>query len=422
MRAGTQQLAVVGTCLLAAMTNAGSVTSFALALFVLPGVLMAAVLGSFLASRRLSATALILGSVLALGWAELVNIWSGTGDGPAARASFVAAFFTLVAVVVAQSSSPALFLVAVAGAVCGALLLGAGGEVRIVAVATAVAATLTLATIEQSRRNWTVEPRFAPALVLVSLLVGAAAAGIVVVQTQRESKQPEAIGSGLAYPGIKPPWPDPLGMTTKHLSTTAKRPSTTTKRLSTPPPPAAQPNRARPHTYTSEPRPPHPRAVAHPRHAPHPQPSVWPYILAGILLLLVAALSARLLAVRMRWRRVQRALAAGSVVEQITGAWTWTRLRLEASRLPLAPAVSPDLVAAGGAGIALRAEVFAPLQALARWTTAAAFANDQRLVGTDARAAWRAALQTEASVRESLTRLARVRLAFRGPSVKVRAH
>ncbi len=414
MNTRTQHFAVVGTCLLAAMTNAGSVTTFALAVFVLPGAVMAAVLGSFLAARRLSGTALILGGIVALAWSEFVNIWSGTGDGPAARATFVAAVCTLVAVVAAWSSSPALFLIPVAGSVCGALLLGAGGEARIVAVATAVAAAMTLGAIEQSRRNWTVEPRLASALVLLSLLVGGAAAVVVLVQVQHDSKQPYALGSGLAYPGIKPPWTDPLGMTTKHLS--APGPPTTQREHTRPL--AAQPNHARPHTNTRQPHPqqPQPRAVAHQTHA-H-QPAVWPYVLAGIVLFLVAVVSVRLLAVRLRWLRLRQALAAGTVAEQITGAWTWTRLRLEASRLALAPAVSPDIVTAGDARIVFRPEISGPLRVLASWTTAAAFANDQRLVGSDARAAWRAALQTEASARDSLTRTARVRLAFRGPSVR----
>ena len=213
-----QQLAVVATCLLAAMTNAGAVTTFALAVFVLPAVAMAAAVGLFFAERHMFGTAIILGGLLALGWSELVNIVSGTADGPAARATFLAAACTLVAVVVAQSRSPAFFLVAVAGSVCGALLLGAGGEVRIVAVAAAVAAALTLASIEQSQRNWTAPPRRGLALVLLPLLVGAVAAGVVLLQVQQDPGQPRALGSGLAYPGIKPPWTDPLGMTRKSAS------------------------------------------------------------------------------------------------------------------------------------------------------------------------------------------------------------
>ena len=62
-----QNLAVIGTSLLAAMTNAGAVTVLGLAAFLLPGVVGAALFGSFLAVRRKSAAALILGGVLILG-------------------------------------------------------------------------------------------------------------------------------------------------------------------------------------------------------------------------------------------------------------------------------------------------------------------------------------------------------------------
>ena len=129
-----QNLAVIVTCLLAAMTNAGAVTVFGFVAFVLPGVVAAAVFGSFLAARRKSGAALILGGVLILGWSELVNISGGSADGPVARATFAAAGWTLGGVVVARSGSPAFFLVTVAGSVCSALLLGAGGEARSVAV------------------------------------------------------------------------------------------------------------------------------------------------------------------------------------------------------------------------------------------------------------------------------------------------
>jgi hypothetical protein len=141
--ARTQQLAVVITCLVAAVTYAGAVTSVALAGFVLPGVLVAAVIGSFLTARRMPGTALVAGGVLALGWSELANVSTGATNGPVARSTFVAAICTLAAVVVVRSSWPALFLVPVAGSVCGAFLLGAAGEVRIVSVAAAVSATLT---------------------------------------------------------------------------------------------------------------------------------------------------------------------------------------------------------------------------------------------------------------------------------------
>ncbi len=410
-----QQFAVVATCLLAAMSNAGAVTGFALAVFVLPGVVIGAAVGSFFAERHMFGAAIILGGLLALGWSELVNVWSGTADGPAARATFLATGFTLVAVVVAQTRSPAFFLVAVAGSVCAALLLGAGGEVRIVAVAAAVAAALTLASIEQSRRNWTARPRRGFALVLLPLLVGAVAAGVVLLQEQQHPGQPRALGSGLAYPGIKPPWTDPLGMTRKSTS-----------------PPTARARAQRQGSDLLNPRPATHERTAKKASAPvtktssaaaakHASPfRLWPYVLIAILLAALA-LQVRLLAVRYAWFRLRRRLSVGAPAQQIIGAWAWMRIRLEACRLPLPAAASPDLLAAGRAATDLPAGVRVPLQALAASTTSAAFANGTAFGAAEVMAAWRAADQAEASARELLTRPARVGLAFRSPRPRVGA-
>lgn len=415
-----QSLAVIATCLVAAMTYAGAVTMDGMGLFVLPGVVGAALLGSFLAGRRMFGTALILGGALVLGWSELVNIWSGTAAGPAARATAVASACTLLAVVVARSDSPALFLVTIAGSVCGALLLGSGSEVRSVAVAAVVSAALTLGWIERSRRNWTATSRRGPALLLLSLLVGAVAAGVVLLQVQRDRTPPEALAAGQVYPRIKPPWHDPLGTAKPRSRPPASSPSqsqgeTAPRRHGSVPPPRTR-HHHHPHANPS----PVTTAAAHGAHsAAHSH--LWLYVLAAILLfvdLVTLALAARLLAVRLAWRRLRRRLAAGAPAEQVTGAWAWARMRLEACRLPLPAALSPDLVAAGDAAVDLPAAAVSQLQRLATWTTAAAFANEHSLAPADAFAAWLAARRTEASARELLTWHARVRLAFRGPAAK----
>lgn len=412
-----QNLAVIVTCLVAAMTYAGAVTMDGMGLYVLPGVAGAALFGSFLAARRMFGTALILGGALVLGWSELVNIWSGSAAGPAARSTAVAAACTLLAVVVARSESPALVLVLIAGSVCGALLLGAGSEVRSVAVAAVVSAALTLGWIERSRRNWTATPRRGSALLLLSLLIGALAAGVVLLQVQHDRTPPEALAAGQAYPRIKPPWKDPLGTPKpRHQPPSPLSRETSPLRHGSFPPPHARHH----HRPRTSPNPATAAAAAHGAHsAAHSR--LWLYVLAAILLLVdlvTLALAARLLAVRLAWRRLRQRLAAGAPAEQVTGAWSWLRLRLEACRLPLPAALSPDVLAAGAADVDLPAEVVPQLQRLATWTTAAAFANDGSLAPADAFAAWLAARRTEASARGTLTRRARVRLAFRGPAAK----
>jgi hypothetical protein len=134
-----------------------------------------------------------------------------------------------------------------------------------------------------------------------------------------------------------------------------------------------------------------------------------------IVLVLAALIAARLLSTRLAWRRVRRRLAAGAPADQVIGAWAWTRMRLEACRLPLAADVSPDSVAAGRAAADLPADVFMPLRELAAATTAAAFAYEQPITGAVA-ASWAAAGRAEASARELLTRSGRAILAFRGPA------
>jgi hypothetical protein len=404
-----QQLAVGVTCLVAAVTYAGAVTTWAMGLFVFPGVAGAALLASLLAARRMSGMAIGVVGALVLGWAELANIWTGTANGPAARSTAFAAGWTVIAVVLAHSHWPALFLGGVAGVVVGAVDLGAAGEVRIVVVAAAVCAALTLGWIERSHRNWTAPPRRGIGLVLLSLLAGAAATGAVLLQAHEDPRHPQQVTQGRQYPEIKPAWTDPLA-----------------QQLTNPGAKQARPH-PKPHTPRHASKP-----AAKQETRSHPAPvqkrssrSIWLYVVAAIVLVvlvLAALLAARLLSTRFAWRRVRRRLAAGAPPDQVTGAWAWTRMRLEACRLPLAVDVSPDLVVTRRAMDDFPADVYLPLQALAAATTTAAFSHEQSLGAAEVDVAWTAAGQADESARELLTRRARARLAFRGPASTVRSH
>jgi hypothetical protein len=399
-----QQLAVTVTCLVAAVTYVGAVTTWAMGLFVLPGVAGAALLATLLAARRMAGMAIGVVGALVLGWAELANTWTGTANGPAARSTAFAAGWTVIAVVLAHSRWPALFLTGVAGVVAGAAVLGAAGEVRIVVVAAAVCAALTLGWIERSHRNWTAPPRRGIALVLLSLLAGAAATGAVLLQAHEDPRDPALVAQGRQYPGIKPPWTDPLG-------------GTATQRRTNPEPKPAPRSTSKPaatHTPPSQLAPVSKRSSR----------SIWFYVVAAIvliLLILAVLIVARLLSTRLAWWRVRRRLAAGAPADQIAGAWAWTRMRLEACRLPLAIDVSPDVVVAGRAMDDVPAGVYTPLRALAAATTTAAFSREQSLSDGEVAAAWRAAGKADESAREGLTRRARARLAFRGPASTVRS-
>jgi len=403
-----QHVAVGATCLVAAVSYAGTVTTWALGWFVLPGAVGAALVGALLGARRLSTAALIVGGLLVLGWSELANVVTGLTNGPAARSTFAAAGCSLVAAVVAQSRYAAFFLAAVAGVVAGALILGTGGEVPVVAVATAVCAALTLGSIEAAHRNWTVRPRRSPALVLVALLVGAVAIGVVLVLKQSDPRQPEVLGPGRAYPAIKPAWTDPLATTRPAQPQQETRPATH----------RSSGSRARPSTASVKPR------SASARKQDTSRSKTWLYALAAFVLILlgIALLAAaRLLAVRVAWRRLRRRLATGTPAERVTGAWAWARLRLEACHLPLAVAVSPDTLADDESMGGLPTDIFRPMHALGRAATSAAFSHGQSVRAGDAAAAWRAAGRAETSARDLLTRRSRVALAFRRPAADGRA-
>jgi hypothetical protein len=154
------------------------------------------------------------------------------------------------------------------------------------------------------------------------------------------------------------------------------------------------------------------------------------------LLILAVLIAARLLSTRFKWRRVRRRLLAGAPADQVTGAWAWTRMRLEACRLPLSVDISPDMVVAGRALLAgelklvpeevakhgyptdgVPTDVYTPLQALAAATTTAAFAREHSLGAPEVAAAWTAADKAYESARELLSRSGRALLAFRAPAL-----
>ena len=90
-------------------------------------------------------------------------------------------------------------------------------------VAAAVCAALTLGSIERSHRNWTAPPRRGIALVLLSLLAGAAATGAVLLQAQKDPRHPALVAQGRQYPGIKPAWTDPLATASNAIGVTATK-------------------------------------------------------------------------------------------------------------------------------------------------------------------------------------------------------
>ena len=398
-----QQLAVVATCLLAAMTYAGAVTTFALAVFVLPAVAMAAAVGSFFAERHMFGTAIIsrrAARTRVVRAREHLERYCRRArcSGDLSRGRLHARRGCGRAVALARILPCRGGRIGVRRAAArrgrrGTDRCGCGGrrgraDARL---DRAVAAQLDCAAAARTRARSAVVAR------RCSGGGSRAAAGAARSGTTASARLRPCL-----------PWDQaavdrPLGHDIEVARHDSRRPAASRSLLN-----------PRPTTTPAA------KTAAPVERAP-------------------AARNTRRcsdLAVRAHRDLARRALALSRYVsspcaspgcgsvgdwrsarlpQQIIGAWAWMRIRLEACRLPLPAAASPDVVAAGGAAPDLPAGVRAPLQALAASTTTAAFANGQALGAAEVTAAWRAADRAEASARELLTRPARVGLAFRGP-------
>lgn len=338
-------IAVGACCAVAALSYSGAVTLTALLVFVLPAVVV--VTGVTASVARLSLRlAAVSGLLAALGVAEMVNLVSGTAHGPAARSTFAAAAFTVLAVAAVLGPAPALFAAAVVGVVVGALGLGAGAEVAPVAVATAAATVLALAIAEAQARRWTRRPPQLAAVVVLTLLVGVCVAAIALQADRRLEGEPAVLAPGAVQPNIRPP--QVLG----HPK----------------PPPAAT---KKPHRS---------RSKAADRDDPIPAgPSISPLrtawlVFLMVVLVLLLCLALRLLWVAFAWRLLRRRLRRGSESEQVAGAWVWSMSRLRAAGWPVPRSLSPDAVGSGDGVAGLPRLVRAPLRQVARATVDSVYA------------------------------------------------
>lgn len=307
-RRSVPAVVAVASCVTAALAYSGAVTMLALFAYLLPTVVVTGAVTTRAArvSRRAAA---VTGLVVALVLAEVVNLASGTGNGPAARSTFAAAGFTAMAVALVCSRWPALFLTGVVGVLAGALALGAGAEVAPVGVATAVVAVVALGLVEASSRQW-VEHSRGVMLLLVSALIVGGAVELTAFETdrQRDGAAPAVLAPAVVDESIRPP-----------------------RVLGDPNPPSTTPT----------PTPTRSRAVS----PPTPDVAVlWRW--AGLLIIaLVLLLLARLGWVWLRWRLLRRRLRSGSAAQQVAGAWVWSVRRLRAAGWPVPPSLSADRVA-----------------------------------------------------------------------------
>ncbi|WP_284533107.1 hypothetical protein [Nocardioides sp. T2.26MG-1] len=337
---GIRTAAAGACCAVASLAYSGAVSLFALLAFVIPAVVVVIVLTA--AAARLSVQlAAASGLAAALAVAEVVNLVSGTGHGPAARSTFAAATFTALAVAAVRGPAPALFTAGVVGVVGGALGLGAGAEVAPVAVATAVVTTIALAVVEGQSRRWTGRAPHLIAVVTFAVLIGGLSAAIALQADRRLEGEPAVLAPGAVDQSIQPPSvlgdPDPR-------PTPSRAPADSTAEVDTPPTDSGAPLRA-----------------------------IWLTVLAALLSALVAA-TLRVAWVALAWRRLRRRLRRGTETEQIAGAWIWSTRRLRAAGFALPRSLPVDAAASGQRIAALPRTLRQPLRQIASSTVSAVYA------------------------------------------------
>jgi hypothetical protein len=356
---------VIATCVVASCAYAGVVRLGALLSLVLPAVVITGVVAASVVRRPL--TGLLAVALTSLATAEVVNIISGEFQGPAARATAAGAFLTGIAVILAKGRHSAGFVIAVTGIVCSAMALGGGGQVRTVALATAISATLSLLAVERHRTGDSRTAGIALAGVFAVLVVLAGAAGALVLQSHSNTRP-----ARIPFPELaqnRPPAVPGLLAVRRGAA-----------------PAAAVPSAARP--------------------ADHPHRG-------GVLRLLVAGLAAvlvglvlltvgRLAWARLSWRRLRHRRAGGEPADRVTGAWLFAIARLAALGEAVAPSASPDVISRSAAdpdlrqlGTLVEQNVFAPTVDVPPATAAAAWAHaDNALRSVRARSDRRTRLRT----------------------------
>jgi hypothetical protein len=281
--ADRDRLAIALCCVVAALAYGGALRPGAVAVFVLPSVVIVAVVALLQSRRRGAGIATALAAMLALVLAAIANTAGGQTSGPIARSTFLAGIGTAVAVCWAPRLPPLLACVPVACVFGGALMLGAAGEERGVLVATVALLALSVPMLERSRLHarglaWR---GITPA---VAALVGLAAHAGAGLQDALVDQPPRVFDSARA----------------------ANRP-----------------------------------VVAAPDTSAHVPGGALTWLLLVVALVALAVL-VRLLVVAMTWRRLQRRLRAGTPEQSAVGAWAWALARLRGYGVPILPSLTPD--------------------------------------------------------------------------------
>lgn len=368
-----QQLAVLGTCIVAALACSGAVTSTVLLIYVLPGCLVTGLLAVLLSRTVGLATASSLAVLTALGLAQLTNLSSGDTSGPVARSTFLTAGCTALAVVLSRRAAPLLVALPVGGVLGSALWLGAADEVVPVLGAVVACLVIVLPSLARADRR---EIRRRRRLVVptIAVLTVVAAVGADRVQEALVHGPPVTFDAAQVDGSIIPAGRSEARSGSPTI-TDAARPTAT-------PLPAAD------------------SAASGVRW--------WPLV-AFVLALLVVAILLRGIWASARRQRRRRRLRGGDPVSATLGAWHWTFEQLLAYGVAAAPTVTPDELALGRQQLNLPGAAQERLRSLAAQAAYAGFAATRRPSAEDAITAWAVSGEVLDAVRSTVPWPARLR-------------
>lgn len=408
MRARWVVAPLVAACLLA---YAQVVSGVGLLVWLLPAALIAwatvvLVHGLTTGTARLAVWPAL--AVATVAWAGLANAIGGDIAGPIARGSLLVAGLTGAMAALQRTRYPAALLVPAVAMLGGALALGAGDGLLAVAGLFAVAALWAFLLLGPYRLPDLRDGRRALPVAAVMLLAGVTAIAATAVSAG-------VVGEPWTIPGAE-----------LNMAPTAAIDDATPQ----PAPSPDQPSEA----ATSSPAP-TPSATVD---AADPLevvgaglvdavrdvvlPAAVGMAIAGAFLLglWLAALLAWRLWVTARWAATRRRLAGGAPRDRVLGAWAWARLRLDQAGSRLAPAASPDVVAAGSVPDDLPDDVADDLSRLAGLAARAGFSADDSVAGPEdlhGALAWALARDVESALRRRRTPAQWWRLTARRPNL-----
>ena len=400
--------AALVTVLAGSFAYTGVVTTGAFVAFVLVASAVSGLLTAVIGQPH-QVGGLITGLGGAILWSVAVNALSGETSGPVARSSALCGVGAALAVYSARRLWVPPFIGSVVLVVCGAMYYGAAGEVRYVALVTALLTLVSTAAIDAARhRRRLRKPRLVAVLIGLLVTVAFVLASVGVQQAlSRVLKSDQATVSALVQPeSVRPPWAPPPRVRAKPpVSTTNPPVSTTRPPVSTAKPPE---HTVQPETTVRRTTVPPPVTTKH-----HKRPLNLALIITLLLLaVLVLIIVLRLWLGSRRLRRWKRTLQLLPPAESSAASWSWMVFELDRLGWTLSENPSIDRAARDMLELGWPESVRVPAALVAEQGALASFGASEVSV-LSATESWSLATVAVESARSSTKRWPRTRAVLR---------